>query len=181
MINEKVFFTNLKLFLLNFGFEMKEEDLKNYAILCYIPFEKSFIEDKDFIIAIRKIIKNYSKSDIKQRPSGAEFYDLIYKNLEDSDYKKAEIEYNKVIINQKFGIFESFDVITQYLLEKMGVINEDNKERFIKNYVYTKNNKKIENVQIFLIENKKKEKNNDKNKKINEAIKDLSDKLAGNY
>lgn len=181
MISNKVFAEYLKIFLLNFGFEINKEDLSSYCTICYIPFENSFIEDKDFITAIRKIIKNYSKSDIKQRPTGAEFYDLIYKNLDDSDYKKAEIEYNKVIIKQKFGIFESFDVITQYLLEKMGVINEENKERFIKNYVYTKNNKKIENVQIFLIENKKKEKNNDKNKKINEAIKDLSDKLAGNY
>lgn len=181
MIDKKIFFESIKAFLINFGFEMKEEDFKIYCALCYTFFDGSFVNDNDFSQSIQKILKTYTRDDLKHRPTGSEFYSLIYENIDNNDYKNAEIEFNKALIRKKFGIHETVDVITQYLLEKMGVINEENKERFIKNYVYTKNNKKIENIQIFLIENKKKEKNNDKNKKINEAIKDLSDKLSGNY
>lgn len=180
MINEKIFFNNVKLFLFNFGFELKEEDLKTYCQLCYIPFEKSFIEDRDFVIAIRKIIKNYSKSDIKQRPTGAEFYDLIYINLEDSDYKKAELEFNKALIKVKYGLAETIDTITEYLIDKID-IKIENKDKFIDLYIYTKNNKKIDNVQVFLIENKKKEKNNDKNKEVLDILNDLSKRLTRNY
>ena len=180
MIDKKIFFESIKAFLINFGFEMKEEDLQIYCRLCYEFFIDSRINDNDFIDVIQKVIKTYTKEEIKTRPSAYDFYNLIKQNIEPNLYQIAETEFNKALIKKKFGIFETVDVITEYIIDKID-INTESKDKFIDMYIKVKNNQKLKNIQVLLIENKNKDKNSDKSKKITDVIKDLSEKLAGNY
>lgn len=177
MIDKKIFFESIKAFLINFGFEMKEEDLQIYCRLCYEFFTDSKINDNDFIDAVQKIIKSCTKEELKHRPTGAEFYELVYKNTKESIYKIAEIEFNKALIKTKYGLYETMDNITEYLIDNIENI-VDNKNKFIELYVETKNNEKISNTKVFLIENKKDSK---RDKEIDRIINDLSKRLAGNY
>ena len=180
MISNKVFAEYLKMFLVNYGFELNKEDLTSYCSICYCAFKDSYIDDNQFVNAVKKIISRCGKEDIRTRPTAYDFFNLVKQNIELNERQKAELEFNKALIKVKYGLAETVDTITEYLIDKID-IKIENKDKFIDLYIYTKNNKKIENVQVFLIENKEKNKKNDKNKEVLDILNDLSKRLARNY
>ncbi len=196
MIDKKIFFNNIKLFLASFGFEFSnEENLKLYCSSCYLVAVEYNVTQEKFINAIRSSVKNLSIKDFNRRPAPIDLLEklqLISKQKDLSIEEVAALEFDKIIKYLKYCNNMNFNDITLRVLNNYytnGVdsiyymlfdpFNQNKKDliwcrrEFIDYYVTEVlsigNSKKLNQ----LVENK-----NKRNLEIEKSIKDLVSSLT---